>query len=204
VRFLFVFCLVALPVYAQEELENPGSVSAIQERAYKMGSEVDLAVGSLPADAFYKGFYAQLGYTFHFTDSFAWQVGRGAYSYNVKTGLREQLERDFGVLPTVFDEVQYFVGSDLMLKPFYGKTSVFNKYVIHVEGHLQVGGSAFKFSVGGFAPAVSLGGGLRLFISQNVSFRLDVVDHVVIFLSKRPINLIGIHLNLALNFGGGD
>lgn len=202
-RLLLVACLAALPVSAQtEELENPGSVAAIQERAYKLGSEVDLTVGSLPADAFYKSFYAQASFIFHFTDAFAWQVGRGAYSLNLKTGLREQLERDFGVLPTVFDEVQYFVGSDLMLKPFYGKTAVFNKFVLHVEGHLQVGGSAFKFSVGGFAPAVTFGGGIRLFVGQNVSFRIDVLDHVIIFLSKRPTNHIGIQLSLGLNFGG--
>ena len=38
--------------YAQvEELENPGSVSAIQDRAYRMQHELNLAVGVLPLDA---------------------------------------------------------------------------------------------------------------------------------------------------------
>ena len=45
----------------------------------------------LPVDAFYKSFYVQVSYTFHFSYTFALQVARGAYSYNVNTGLRDQL-----------------------------------------------------------------------------------------------------------------
>src|SRR3954465_15815426 len=91
------------------ELENPGSVAAVQERPYRLTHELNLAIGSLPLDAFYKSFYGQVGYIYHFTDTFAWQVGRGAYNYNVHTGLREKLEADYGVLPTAIDETQFFI-----------------------------------------------------------------------------------------------
>ena len=101
VSFVFLGLLLSHTAYAQvDELENPGTVNAIQERAYRMEHEFDLSVGVLPLDAFTKNFYAQVGYTLHFTDSFAWQIGRGAYGYSANTGLRDQLQRDFGVLPT--------------------------------------------------------------------------------------------------------
>lgn len=191
-----------------EELENPGSVAAIQDRAYRMQHELGLSVGVLPLDAFTKGLYAQVGYTVHFTDTFAWTVGRGAYSYAVNTGLRDQLQRDFGVLPSNadFDAVQFFVGSDIMWSPLYGKVSVLNRSVLHGELFLLLGGTLFKFTQT-FRPGVNLGGGVRLFASQWVSFRLDVTDNIVLPIgasAKSIMNVMTLTLTLAINFGATE
>ena len=201
---LFTSLLASFAAFAQAaELENPGSVSAIQERAYRMSFELDLAIGSLPVDAFYKGFYGQAGVAVHFGDFIAWQA-HGAYSYNVNTGLREQLERDFNALPTAFDQVQYFIGSDVLLKPFYGKTSVLNRWVLHYEAHFILGVNVFKFTVGGFSPALNLGAGVRLFQTRYVSYRLDVTDSVVFNNRQKAFNVVTIALMLGLNFGAGE
>ena len=207
-RAILVLSLMApLVAFAQaEELENPGTVSAVQERAYRMQHELNLSLGILPLDAFYKGLYAQVGYAFHFSDSFAWQVGRGAYVYSVRTGLRDQLERDFNVLPTNFEEVQFFVGSDLMWKPLYGKLSVLNKYVVHGEVYLLAGVSIFKFT-SAFRPGINLGGGGRIFLSKYASLRLDVTDNVVLptgGAAKTFANVMTITLGLGINFGGTE
>ena len=194
-----LLCSVA---FAQtEELENPGSIAAVQERAYRLNHELSVGFGILPLDAFTKGLYAQVGYTYHFTDYFAWNVGRGAYVYNVNTGLRDQLERDFAVLPTAFDEVQYFLGSDVWFKPFYGKLSVLNRAVVHFEVHLLAGLSILKFTQR-FAPGINLGIGLRVFQNKYISYRLDVTDNVVI--RERPLNVLTITASLALNFGATE
>ncbi len=188
-----------------EELENPGSVAAVQERAYRMHHELTLGLGVLPLDAFYKGLYAQVGYAYHFTDHFGWQIGRGAYSYAAKTGLREQLERDFAVLPTAFDEVQFFVGSDLLWKPFYGKLSFLNRWVLHGELYFLLGATVFKFT-NAFRPGVNLGGGGRLFVSKAVSFRLEVTNNIVLPLGGATslLNVMTMTLGLSLNFGGTE
>lgn len=202
-----VTLLLAQVAFAQlEELENPGTVSAVQDRAYRMQHELNLSVGVLPLDAFYKGLYAQVGYTVHFSDYFAWQVGRGAYSYAAKTGLREQLERDFGVLPTAFEEVQFFVGSDVMWKPLYGKLTLLNKSVVHGEVFLLLGASLFKFT-NAFRPAVNIGGGGRVFVSKWVSFRLDVTNNVVLPVGGGATNFLNVMtmtLSLAINFGATE
>src|SRR4051812_13483636 len=162
-----------------DELENPGAVYAVQERKFRLSHELSLGVGVLPLDAFYKGLTAQVGYTYHFSDTFAWQIGRGVYSYNLDTGLRAQLVRDFGVQTTAFEEVQWMVGSDLIWSPFYGKTAFLNSSVMYTEAYFILGGSAVKVTnlAGGgalpFRPAVNVGLGMRLFRSQAVSFRLD-------------------------------
>lgn len=186
-----------------DSLENPGAVSAIQDRAYRMQHELDLSVGLLPLDAFYKGLYAQLSYTYHFTDDFAWQVGRGAYVYAAQTSLRQQLVRDFQVDTTRFDQVQFFVGSDLIWKPFYGKTTVMNKTVLHGEAFFLLGPTLFKFT-NAFRPGVNLGGGIRLFASKVVSFRLDITDTLVLPIAGTLDNVMTITLSLAVNFGSTE
>lgn len=207
-RAILVLSLLApLAVFAQaEELENPGTVSAVQERAYRMQHELNLSIGILPLDAFYKGLYAQVGYAFHFNDSFAWQVGRGAYVYSARTGLREQLERDFNVLPTAFDEVQFFVGSDLMWKPLYGKLSVLNRWVVHGEVYVLLGATIFKFT-DSFRPGINVGGGGRIFVNKYASFRLDITENLVLPTgggSKSFANVMTITLGLGINFGGTE
>lgn len=207
-RALIGLCLLvpALSSAQTQDLENPGTVSAVQDRAYRLQHELDLSIGVLPLDAFYKGLYAQVSYTAHFSDTFAWQVGRAAYSYAAKTGLREQLERDFGVLPTAFEEVQFFFGSDLMWKPLYGKLAVVNKWVVHGEVFLLLGATVFKFT-NQFRPGINLGGGGRVFFSKYVSVRLDVTNNVVIPVGSGATNFTNVMtmtLSLGINFGATE
>jgi outer membrane beta-barrel protein len=190
-----------------QELENPGVTSAIQDRPYRMQHELDLWVGVLPLDAFYVGVYAQLSYAYHFSDRFAWQVGRGAYGIAARTPLRGELERSFGVQPTANDEVQFFVGSDVLWKPLYGKLAVLNRAVIHGEVHLLGGATLFRFTNSGFRPGINLGGGGRVFVNRYVSFRLDVTHNIVIPTGGGTTNfsnVMTVNVALALNFGGND
>lgn len=190
-----------------QELENPGVTSAVQDRPYRLKHELDLWFGVLPLDAFYVGVFAQVGYVYHFSDRFAWQVGRGAYGLAARTALRGELERTYAVQPTANDEVQFFVGSDLMWKPLYGKLAVMNRFVIHGEVHLLGGVSLFRFTNSGFRPGINLGGGGRIFVNQYVSFRLDVTHNVVIPTGGGTTNfgnVLTANFALALNFGGNE
>lgn len=207
-RALIGLCLLVpgLASAQLQDLENPGSVSAVQERAFRMRHELDLSFGVLPLDAFYVGLYAQVGYTAHFTDTVAWTIGRAAYNYAARTGLRDRLERKFNVLPTTFEEVQYFFGSDLLWTPFHGKLAVLNKWVVHGEVFLVLGATLFKYT-NTFRPAVNAGIGGRVVLNPNVSLRLDLGDNVVIPLggaSVAPTNVMTTTLSLAINFGAPE
>ena len=179
--------LPSLALAQTEELENPGTIAAVQERQYRMHNELSFGVGVLPIDAFYKGLLAQVAYTYHFSDSFAWQIGRGAYSKNIDTGLRTQLE--------------WLVGSDVMWSPFYGKSSFLNRSVSHFEIYVLGGGSIIKLT-SAFRPAANVGLGARLYTGQHLSFRLDITDNVVIV--SHPFNIPTIQLSMGLNFGSAE
>ena len=195
---LFAVLLPVMAAAQTSELENPGSVSAIQDRAYRMAAEFDLAVGVLPLDAFTKQVYGQVSFVYHFTDYFAWQVGRGAYGYNWSTGLKNELEKQYAVLPTTIDAVQFFVGSDLMFTPFFGKIAILNRAVVFYEAYLLLGVTVFKYT-NAFRPAANIGGGIRVFQSKYVSFRLEATDNIVI--RDKPEQVLQLNLMLALNFG---
>ena len=189
-----------------DELENPGKVAAVQERTFRMNQELALGVGTLPLDAFYKGFGPQVTYTHHFSDTFAWQVGRGMYSYPAATSLRQQLERDFGVLPTAFEVVQWMAGMDLIFSPVYGKTSVLNQSVLHFEAYVLLGGTVLKTNTQ-FRGAVNGGVGVRVFSSKFVSYRLDITDNICIPFQFPVVNILQvptITLSVALNFGSPE
>lgn len=211
IGMLLAVGLLAPVAALAQELEAPGSVSAVQERWFRLQHEIDLSVGVLPLDPFSKGLYAQAGYTVHFTDAFAWQVVRGAYVYSAKTDLRTQLERDFGILPNAFEEILFFAGTDLMWTPLYGKLSVLNRWMVHGELFLMAGATVFKFTndpgLFSLRPGVSVGGGARIFVTQYFSVRLDVTDNVVVPIGAKATgigNVVTITLNLAFNFGATE
>lgn len=197
--------------WGQRELLEapPSSVNALQDRAYRLQHEFTVMVGLLPSDPYTKGLYAQGGYAFHFNDYFG-VMARGAYVQPVLTSLRQQLERDFVVLPTAFPRVLFFVGGDLLFRPLYGKLSVLNTGVVHGEVHLLAGGSAFGFTDGltpSLRPAINLGGGGRLYLGKNASLRLDVVNHIVLAApgsTSGVTNVLALSFGLAVNFGGTE
>lgn len=185
-----------------EEAEEPGRLAAVQRRKFRMDHEVFAALALQPLDAFYKGLGPVAGYTLHFSDVWAWEVLRGGYSFRLKTGLRDQLEKDYAVAPTKFDEMEWFVGTAAMITPFYGKLSFVNSSVTHAELFLTIGGSVGRFSENTYKPGPQAGLGFRFFLAQWVSLRFDCRYHYLI--AKNPTQVVDLTLGLALSLGGTD
>jgi outer membrane beta-barrel protein len=209
-----------LPSLALAQAEAPGSskgVYAIQEREYSLDHEFTLGVGVLPLDPYYKGYAVQVGYTFHFSDSFAWQIGRFTYTcavsqvcFDVDTSLKQQLLTQYGQAASDphFAEVEWMAGSDLMWSPIYGKWTLLNRTVVHFEGFGVIGLSLVDLSNQGsgnlpIKPGLNVGLGMRVFYSKKVSFRIDLTDNVVLT-SPTITNVPTIQLSVARGFGGTE
>jgi outer membrane beta-barrel protein len=179
--------------------------SAIQERKLRMQHEINLSLGVLPADAYTKGFTGQLGYTLHFSDVWAWQIVRGGYSLQSRSSLRTQLERDYGRLPTEFDAVQYFAGTALYFKPFYGKLSAFNRSVVSGELYFFGGASLMRFNFA-FRPGVDVGVGVRVYLNRVFSLRFDFSDTVALPFAGAEglVNILSANAGISLNLGGTE
>ncbi len=201
VSFCLVTTLLASTARADGPAHAPSLSVAVQERETELKHELSLGLGVLPLDAYYKGVSAQLGYTRHFSDRFAWQVGRATYSYNVSTQLRRDLESGFGAGPEEFREVRWIAGSDLMWKPLYGKTAGLDRSALHFEAFLLGGASLVGLS-DGLAPAAHVGVGARVFTGRSLSFRVDATDHLIV--KQGLLNAPSVLLSAAWNFGGEE
>lgn len=192
-------CLVlGLSFDALASEDEPIAVTAVQKRQYHLNHELSLSAGYLPLDAFYKGITGNASYTYHFTDHFGWKVARGALAKNLPTDLRRKLERDFGVLPTEFPEVEWMIGSDLVFSPLYGKVSLMNRLVVHLQLYVLAGGSAVKLQKD-VVPGVNVGGGIRFFLTERFSLRLEGGNHFVF--GRQQINVLDLQLGLSANLG---
>jgi len=202
VAMVLVAALAApVPAFAGED-EEPGQLAAVQRRKFRMDHEVFLAAELQPLDAFYKGLGPVAGYTLHFNDVLAWELLRGGYSFRLKTGLRDQLEKDFAVSPTKFEEMEWYVGTAAMITPFYGKFALVNRAVTHAELFVLLGATLGSFTGNTYKPGPQAGLGLRFFLSEWISVRFDFRYHYLI--AKRPTQIIDLSLGLSFNLGGTD
>lgn len=196
----------AAPAFADEEEEV--ATYAVQRRQFNLGHELHASFGVLPMNAFNKGLCFGGGYTYHFSDLWAWEIGQFVYSQNIETGLKDELRQNFPepISPTTLDFVQYFGSTNLVLKPLYGKFAWFNRAVVHAELFLVAGGGVGKYKDTGFKPAGDAGIGLRIHFGEIFSLRFDARDYVFVK-SEGGLgadNELYLALSVALNFGGGE
>jgi outer membrane beta-barrel protein len=188
--------LLSFSAFADDE--SPAQVAVVQKRQFTLKHELMISGGYLPLDAFYKGVTFNVGYAYHFNDHFAWRVGRFSFSRAIDTGLKTQLNQQFGVLTTDFPVVQWMAGSDLVWNAFYGKTAFMNAVVLHLALYIFAGGDAVRTQTD-VIPAVNVGGGLRFFVTEWLSLKIEAANHVVI--GRKSFSVVDLQLALAANLG---
>lgn len=183
-RFVVVIALglsIAQQAHAQyDDEEGGGTAVVIQNRKFKMAHEFTLEGGTLPLDAFFKGVTLSGRYTLHFDDFSAWEIAAGTYSFNLDTGLKDQLINNFGVQAEALPTLLLVVDSNYVMKPFYGKLALFNRTLLYAELFVVAGATVTYWSDGSFRPGPDLGAGLRFFVTEWFSLRLDI-RHAVVF-----------------------
>lgn len=179
----------------------------IQNRKYDLLHEITLLGGGLPADPYYKGISATVGYTLHVTDFVAWELAQATYVYGVDTKLKKEVLRltlASGDDEPLFPQIDWVVASHLVVKPFYGKQALFNTKVLHVEGFAQLGPALVSRTderQTELAYGVDVGIGVRLWLTRAISLRLDMGE-LVYFPEQRFEQAMRLHVGLAFNLRG--
>jgi outer membrane beta-barrel protein len=158
--------------------EETAPVYAVQNRAFNMAHELHAELGVLPINAFTKGITLGGGYTYHFTEMWAWEIVSFHYSFGVDTSLKDELLQNFMVQPTQIPSLNYFGNSNLVFTPFYGKLALTNRWLLHLGVYLTAGPAVGIFNNptvarGGF----DAGGGLRFHVNRYFSVRIDLRDY---------------------------
>jgi outer membrane beta-barrel protein len=200
---LLATALLSAPRVARAEDEEERTATyAVQNRQFRLGHELHIGGGVLPLDAFTKGLTVEGGYTIHFSDGFAWEVGQFIYSFDLDTGLKQELLDNFQVQPTQIETLRWIASSNLVFKPLYGKFAWRNRSVVHLELYFVLGGGVGQYeNPGVLRGGFSVGGGLRLHVSRALSFRFDARDHGFFKGLSAPENELHIGLGMSLAFG---
>lgn len=185
-------------------------VFAVQNRVFQRKHQLDLSVGYIADDDFFHVYPASLGYTYHFGENFSWEVARLGYNYNQDKDLKGTLETEFGVQPERFAEQMYMYHTHLVFKPLYGKHAVLNRGIVNDEIYLFGGAGMvhyeWNYSDGRIetedAVSISLGSGMRFFLSQNLCLNIEIRDLVNLRENDTENNIyfgagIGFRFNLA-------
>jgi outer membrane beta-barrel protein len=204
---LAAFWLVGPNAYAQDEVDEEQVASyAVQSRLFRLGGELTVAAGFLPVNAFNKGLTVGGSFTYHISNSWAWEVIHGAYVYKqMGTGLRTELTENFSANPTQISALDFMLSSNLLLTPFYGKLAVFNRSVIHLDVSLPFGAGMARYidpQTYWFGPDIGII--FRVFVSPHVSFCLDVRDYVFLNNYWDTRNEVHVALGAAFAWGGDE
>jgi outer membrane beta-barrel protein len=185
---IIFFTVVLLPVphaFCADTLDGE-SVAAVQDRVFFRYHEIDLGVGYIPDDDFYELFPIEIGYTFSFNDQVAWNVVDVHWIHNQEKDLKTNLEQEFGVTPENFDHMVSAIHSNIVYKPFYGKSVYRNNKVINHETYVFAGGGMVNYEMetsdgsteSDMRPSISLGIGKKFFIGQKLCLNVELRDWI--------------------------
>ena len=185
---------------AQDEDLDQGKVFAIQERNFRMNHEFALSTSFLPLDAFYK--FVAIGghYTVHFDDFWAWEAIHFSFTkyLDIDTGLKKEMIDNWKASPTDTHRIDYYLDTNLMLKPFYGKMALFDDTIVHMETYILLGlGTLRSEAPVPFPVSINVGVGMRIFLSDTISLRFEAREYTVFFIESGAIEHI---LSLGVGF----
>lgn len=200
VFFIVGILLFAPLAHADVASEQAGELYSIEKRDLMGTHEIAAAIGTLPLDAFDKGLTIYGSYTYHFTHLIGWELIGGVYSINFETGLEKELNDRFNVQPEKEGTLDAIIQSNFVLKPFYGKISLFNHYTLTSELFFTVG-PALGFFTAASPFGANVGGGIRFFLGKYFSVRFDIRDYLFFPEFKEVDNNLFLSLGLSLTFG---
>jgi outer membrane beta-barrel protein len=203
---LATVCLVGQTARAEDDIdEEKVAAYAVQSRLFRLGGELTVAAGILPINAFNKGLTVGGSFTYHMSNSWAWEVIHGAYVYKqLDTGLKTELLENFNVQPTEISALDFTLSSNLMLTPLYGKFAVFNRRLIHLDVSLPFGVAMARYiNPQAYLVGPDVGIIFRVFVSPHVSFCLDLRDYVF-FNHWNTRNEVHVALGAAFAWGGDE
>ena len=169
-----------------EDQDDEEKVYAVQNKVFHRYHEIDILTGYGADDDFFHLYPIGGGYTYHLNEHFSWEAVRAQYFLTQDKDLKNTLAQEFDVQPQSFPEPKYMIHSHITFKPLYGKDAVLNRGVINHEIYFFGGGglvhNEWQYSTGEKktenAFSVSLGAGMRYFLSERFCINFEIRDLV--------------------------
>lgn len=209
---LILLLLVTLDHGYSEESGTTEPVLAIQEKIFHKYHELSVVTGYIPSDDFYHVYPFGIAYTFNFDDHLSWEVGRLYANFNTEKDLLDKLLNGFGAAPVEYYEPKFQLLSHFVFRPFYGKDSIMNKWVVNHETYFFAGGGIDFYQKKyphGYSPAsdeagpvISFGAGIKYFINDSFNISFELRDYVTYRGGEADNNMwFGVNMGFRFNLG---
>lgn len=195
---LFVLC--AARAGSAQEVGLPDSevmrIHVVEKRPFTEAGRWELSLFGLtqvnPKFTVHTGLSAELAY--HLRENLAAQLGASFFPLAVQSTLSEELLANAGEAPLAAEALllRGDVVAGLELMPVYGKLTVFDGKILRLGVYLNAGlglgktrvqlrpstsaGTGRTFGDSGYRPVASLGAGLRVFVNERFTVRLELRD----------------------------
>ena len=100
------------------------------------------------------------------------------------------------------DRITIFATSALVVKPLFGKISLFNQTMLYAESQFFIGGGPMRLALeedGTFYFAGLIGGALRFWTNDVFSIRFEIRDYLI-FRDLLPDNTMMLGVSASFNF----
>ncbi|MFZ3229798.1 MAG: outer membrane beta-barrel domain-containing protein [Pseudobdellovibrio sp.] len=177
-------------------------VVAVEGRMYDPKSDVTASVGLLPLDAFYKALTLGLSYNRNMGDSITWGIINAQAAFTSETSLKKDLLALQVQTQGLLDYIRYYVTTDLIYTPIYGKNLLFNKSLLRTEMSLLASAGVVSFNSGDMVPMAGMGGQIRFFSSESISYKFDTRVYYHIAANKSSNFVLNIGLGISFDNPG--
>ncbi|MBI5495911.1 MAG: outer membrane beta-barrel domain-containing protein [Deltaproteobacteria bacterium] len=160
------------PLAGYDDEEAAYKADVVQSRRFGKLHEFSLSGGVFPGDALYVGFAGTFRYTLHLSDLWAWEIAGGTYSFDLSTGAEKRMLDRYALKFTDTERLLVLAESNVMVKPIYGKFTVFNRWIWYAEPYLLAGAAITRYTAS-WRVGPDVGAGVRFHLFDWLALHLD-------------------------------
>ena len=197
---LFALCAGSPATAAADEADPERQVHVVEQRPFLQALRFEMTpmFGYTVNETMYE--YLQVGGfgRFHITEE--WSVG-GVYEhyFSGTTDTYEDVQDTFQLFPEKA-LIRWYAGGEVLWSPLYAKAIVFGSWIVHWNLYLTVGAGVTQTGPDGLHVTGTVGGGARFFLTEWLTFNVEVRDHIYVEPYKAGDEIIN---NLVLHTGFG-
>jgi outer membrane beta-barrel protein len=172
--FVLLSLLISLNAWSAVDIFDVPKPTTVMNQKYKTQDELNLQLSYLPVGAINK--YAAVGgsYWKYLTPNHVWEILNFQYGIELEAQLKKDLKRPpFNAKDSDLPVLQFLATTNYIFSPFYSKSVLLNKSIVHSQLAFVGGGGIAQFSTETI-PVADLGLSQRFFYGKNSSFKFDV------------------------------
>ncbi len=150
-------------------------IETVEELPGIRAHEIRLGVGLFPFNAYYNGVTVDGGYTYRFSNDWAWEVANFSQAFTVDKGLTAELANKYHVNPDQIERLRFLASTAAVYTLANGKMLLLKDSIRSFRASLLLGPGLVATDANNYL-AASYGLKLEFFNSEAFALKFDIRD----------------------------